>query len=153
EYTRALAPADKQRVLDQYYVPYRTAVEEALRAALAEGDAVLHVASHSFTPVLDGTTRDADVGLLFDPARPAEAAWAGRWRRSLARFLPGWKIRRNYPYRGTADGLTTSLRRLFPDPRYAGIELEINQRRALGTGWQAHVERLAASLEAAMSAP
>ena len=36
-------------------------------------------------------------------------------------------VRRNYPYSGTADGLTTDLRAGF-GPRYLGIEIEVNQR-------------------------
>ncbi len=39
------------------------------------------------------------------------------------------KIRRNYPYLGKADGFTTYLRRRFLPCDYAGIELEVNQRR------------------------
>ena len=37
-------------------------------------------------------------------------------------------MRRNAPYRGDADGLTTALRRELPVSRYEGIELELNQR-------------------------
>jgi hypothetical protein len=36
-------------------------------------------------------------------------------------------VRRNRPYRGAADGLTTHLRRKL-GPRYLGIELEVSQR-------------------------
>lgn len=36
-------------------------------------------------------------------------------------------MRRNYPYLGRADGLTTHLRRALKTPRYLGIELELNQ--------------------------
>ena len=37
------------------------------------------------------------------------------------------RVRRNYPYRGAADGLTTALRRLFKPKDYLGLEIEINQ--------------------------
>jgi hypothetical protein len=37
-------------------------------------------------------------------------------------------MRRNYPYRGTSDGLTTHCRRLLPDRAYVGLEIELNQR-------------------------
>ena len=36
-------------------------------------------------------------------------------------------MRRNAPYRGDADGLTTALRRERPASRYCGVELELNQ--------------------------
>jgi hypothetical protein len=42
-------------------------------------------------------------------------------------------VRRNYPYRGNADGLTTALRRVHGADRYVGIEVELNQR-LLGSG-------------------
>lgn len=41
--------------------------------------------------------------------------------------LPALRVRMNYPYRGNADGHTTSLRRMLPDARYLGIEIELNQ--------------------------
>ena len=147
EFTRQLGAEDKRLVLDAHYAPYRSAVESAVREAVAAGGRVLHVSSHSFTPELLGAVRTADVGLLFDPTRPAEADWARRWQVILGRVFPSWKIRRNYPYRGTADGLTTHLRRVFPDPDYAGIELEINQRRVFEADWAAYVDSVATSLE------
>jgi hypothetical protein len=41
-------------------------------------------------------------------------------------------VRRNYPYVGYSDGLTTYLRTRFDDRQYSGIELEINQRYPRG---------------------
>ena len=46
----------------------------------------------------------------------------------MQRDLPEFALRRNSPYRGTADGLTTALRRRYPANRYIGIEVEMNQR-------------------------
>jgi hypothetical protein len=43
-------------------------------------------------------------------------------------------VRRNYPYRGAADGLTTSLRRKLNTPRYLGIEIEVNAGMLRETG-------------------
>ena len=48
--------------------------------------------------------------------------------RVLARSLPGLRVRKNQPYRGVSDGLTKVLRGRFPDPGYAGLELEVSQR-------------------------
>ena len=42
-------------------------------------------------------------------------------------------MRRNDPYRGASDGLTTRLRARFPAGRYRGIELEVNQRLLAGS--------------------
>jgi predicted N-formylglutamate amidohydrolase len=82
---------------------------------------------HSFTPVLDGVVRRTDVGVLYDPRRPGERDLALELRRRL-RAAHDWRVRLNDPYRGNADGLTTTLRRRFPENRYWGIELEVNQR-------------------------
>ena len=78
--------------------------------------------------------RKADIGLLYDPSRPGERALCQRWQASLKTKAPGLTIRRNYPYTGKADGFTTYLRRRFPTDRYAGIELEINQKYVFNGG-------------------
>jgi predicted N-formylglutamate amidohydrolase len=128
-----LAPEEaRHEALERYYVPYRKAVEAAVRAGCARGARVIHVSSHSFTPRLDGVVRTADVGLLYDPARQSETALSARWQAALQVRAPGLRVRRNYPYAGWNDGLTTYLRTRFADRRYSGIELEVNQRYPLG---------------------
>jgi predicted N-formylglutamate amidohydrolase len=82
---------------------------------------------HSFTPVLHGNVRTADMGLLYDPLRKSEAAFCVLWQMALRKLGPDLKVRRNYPYLGTADGLTAYLRDCFPDSSYLGVELEVNQ--------------------------
>ncbi len=126
--SRALPGDEKQRILEEHYRPYRAEVAAAADALIAAGKRVIHVSAHSFTPVLDGETRVADIGLLYDPRRPHEATLCNAWLPSLTAALPGLTIRRNYPYRGNADGLTTSLRRKYRADRYLGIEVELNQR-------------------------
>ena len=126
-YTRALSRAERERVLERYWRPHRSAVEQALDRTVRTRGSALHVAVHSFTPVLDGRRRKADIGLLYDPRRPREKALARRWKALLAELAPDLRVRFNYPYLGTADGLTTSQRKRFADRRYAGIELELNQ--------------------------
>lgn len=115
-------------VCRQYYTPHWTAAEAFVCAAIAGGRRVLHVSSHSFTPSLDGDVRRADVGLLYDPARESERRLCIAWQQALTARLPHWTTRRNYPYRGTGDGLTRHLRTRFADAAYCGIELEINQK-------------------------
>jgi predicted N-formylglutamate amidohydrolase len=119
--------AVRHELVERYYLPYRTAVTQWIERRLAQGWRVLHISSHSFTPVFHGVRRQADVGLLYDPTRALEADLCVLWRRALLERAPGWEVRRNYPYQGTSDGLTTALRRSFPPSRYAGIELELNQ--------------------------
>jgi predicted N-formylglutamate amidohydrolase len=139
ELTRALPDTERQRIVQRFYLPYRHGVEHAIAAAVRDGFRVLHLSAHSFTPELDGYRRDADIGLLYDPRRQWERRLAAGIKTALRRHCPTLAVRRNYPYRGCADGFTTALRRDFADPRYAGIEIEINQRVVAGdaAAWRA----------------
>ena len=88
---------------------------------------VIHLGIHSFTPVLNGVERDADVGILYDPSRTAETMIAEILIKNIRERDPSLRIRKNYPYLGKSDGLTTTLRQKFGSA-YAGIEIEINQK-------------------------
>ena len=136
--------ACREAIVARYYSPYREEVERAVLSGTGEGARVVHVSCHSFTPSLDGRLRNADIGLLFDPARASEARFVRQWAAALKGGGDPLRVRFNYPYRGTSDGLTTSLRRLFEDGCYAGVELEVNQAFPLGdTGrWRALRRRL-----------
>jgi len=82
--------------------------------------------------------------VLYDPRRRWERALAGRLVDGWRAACPGLRARRNAPYRGDADGLTTTLRRHWADRRYAGLELELNQ--SLATSRDAAWRRLRARL-------
>ncbi len=128
EATRHLTLRERREILDVYYHPHRRTVDEAVSAAVGEGDRVMHVASHSFTPELNGHVRSADIGMLYDPARPGEVAFATAWIDALKAADPTLRLRRNYPYLGKSDGVTMKLRRRHAPDRYVGVELEVNQR-------------------------
>ncbi len=127
EFTAGLPVAERQQILDRYWWPHRNEVLAAVQAGVDSNRRVVHIAVHSFTGVLHGEERNAEIALLYDPARPGEVDLCNRWIEGLRELFPEFRVRRNYPYRGNADGLTTWLRRRFPDPNYAGIELELNQ--------------------------
>ena len=129
ELTRGLPAAEKARIVRGYYEPHRGAVEGAVAAGIARGRPILHLGVHSFTPVLDGVVRRADIGLLYDPESRAERDLCSAWQGALARTAPSLVVRRNYPYRGVSDGFTTAVRRLHRAPAYAGVEIEVNQAR------------------------
>ena len=128
EFTRDLDPAELESLLDRHYFPHRTAVESWIDARVRRGDQVLHLGVHSFVPQIDGRTRTADIGLLYDPSRSPERRFCDRWKSSLHETAPELRVRRNYPYLGRSDGFTTHLRRALGSPQYLGIELEVNQR-------------------------
>jgi predicted N-formylglutamate amidohydrolase len=149
------APADvRARLLQRYYDPYRSDVENRVNAAAGAGYRAVHVSCHSFTPVMDNVTRRADIGLLFDPSRSAEAQLCAAWQGELQRLRPELVVRRNYPYRGVSDGLVSHLRRHFGEVNYIGIELEVNQRQAAATAsrWRALRADLISSFAAALAA-
>lgn len=128
ETTRSLAASERARILEAHYHPYRQRVEDLVREAIVQGDKVVHVSCHSFTPVWNGRERTTDIGLLFDPKRPLEASRCVSWQAALRARDPSLRVRRNDPYRGDGDGLTTHLRTLFPPSLYLGLELEVNQK-------------------------
>lgn len=136
EATRNAPVALRREILEKYYLPYRNRVETHIGEAIARGKRVIHLSSHSFTPVLDGAIRNADIGLLYDSARSGERELCRRWQTELRARAPALKVRRNYPYSGTSDGFTAYLRRRFPADAYIGIELEINQQHVFRGGRQ-----------------
>jgi len=130
--TKEIPAIEKNAILEWHYEPYRKKVEETITSFLAQNHSVLHISVHSFTPELNGEIRNADIGLLYDPQRKREKAFCALWKEELLIENPALKVRFNYPYRGTADGFTTYLRKKFPDESYAGIELEVNQKFPFG---------------------
>jgi predicted N-formylglutamate amidohydrolase len=130
EFSSPLSPEIKQQLIAEYYLPHREALEQQIRKVLKRNHRVLHLSLHSFTGQWNGEPRTADLGLLYDPRRPSELSTCCSWQKSLRQRLPGLVIRRNYPYLGKADGLTTALRKKFTSTEYLGIELEVNQNHA-----------------------
>jgi predicted N-formylglutamate amidohydrolase len=152
EFTSPLDENAKDKILRRYYWPHRHAVEALVAETLESGGRVIHVGVHTFTPVLQGVERTADVGLLYDPSRPREKAFCVRWQERLRAEAPDLRVRRNDPYRGAADGFTTYLRNQFPANRYLGIELEVNNRFVTGAAqtWGTIQGAVIQSLKAAL---
>lgn len=121
--TRLLPRAEKEKILQAIYHPFR---EEAA-TFVRNHSHTLHISVHSFTPVLEGKIRNCEIGILYDPSRPAEKEIALQLKKHFAFSFPDFRVRMNYPYRGRYDGHTSALRRVFSASRYAGIELEFNQ--------------------------
>ena len=152
--TRGAPKSVRERIVERHYVPYRTQVERLVRRSVSSGRRVIHISSHSFTPVLYGNVRRADVGLLYHPGRRGEVNLCAQWKAALARMAPELRVRRNYPYAGKGDGLTSYLRLRFPPAAYVGVELEVNQKIVFAAGrrWTALRGVLVDSLRAARAA-
>ena len=140
EYYDALEARDKSAAekaktqATTYWKEYRAAIKKFVDSALkpktraAKSEpTIIHLGIHSFTPTLNGKVRNTDIGILYDPSRPQERAYANVIKAEIKRLYPAMKVRFNYPYKGSSDGLTTTLRKKF-GPRYVGIEIEINQK-------------------------
>jgi len=132
EFTNSLPESEKQRIITQHWQPYRDEVTEHLDKMMMAHRRVIHLSIHSFTPVWHGNTRSTSIGLLYDPRRAAEKELCNAWKAKLREHSPDYTIHSNQPYKGTADGFTTSLRRRFDSGSnvrgtYIGVEIEINQ--------------------------
>lgn len=125
--TKSLSKAEKKELIENYYLPYRNQVENCISKWIKSGEEIFHLSVHSFTPVMDGETRNCDLSFLYDPEHGREKEICKSLKKSISSFDKELLVRYNYPYKGTADGFTTYLRKTFND-RYNGIEMEINQK-------------------------
>lgn len=122
---RNLSPEERQRRLQQYHSPYRQAVEDAVGAIISAGHICMLVSIHSFTPNLDGQTRDKHIGVLFDPALALETKIAVAMLATVRGA--GLRAQANYPYSGIDTGLYIDMRQQFDPEKYAGLEFEVRQ--------------------------
>jgi len=128
EATKPFSEADKQLIINQFYLPFRQEVTRQIQALLAQNNRVLHLSIHSFTPIMNSVERNADIGFLYDPKRSLEQDIARQWKANIKEITPNIRVRMNYPYLGISDGFTSFLRKKFPVSDYQGIEVESNQR-------------------------
>ncbi len=125
---RRLPTAQRQQILQRYHQPYRKQVEEQLLQLLKTPGRLLHLSLHSFTPRLQGITRPCELGIMYDPARSAEADLARALRQQVQARDPRLRVRLNYPYRGASIYFQPFLRRRLRNRRYLALQLEINQK-------------------------
>ena len=152
EVTSRLGRAEQRELVEHYYLPHRRAIERRISGWIRADVRVLHLAVHSFDPRLDRDREDCDLGLLYDPRRRRERELCRRWQAAL-RDRSDLRVRRNHPYRGRADGLTTHLRKKLPAIRYVGIELEVNQARLSSPGGARRLRRALASTLGVLPSP
>ncbi len=127
EFTLSLPAAEKEQIAALFYRPYRARVQARVQQLCLQGSQVLHFSVHSFTPMLAGVTRNADVGILYDPNRHGEKEVARVLRSLMMHKLSDYRIRTNYPYVGKSDSLTATLRKIYHETDYLGFEIECNQ--------------------------
>lgn len=127
----SLSASTRQEIINQHYQPYRSEAERLVTQGISRRGKVIHISCHSFTNNFNGIERSVDIGLLYDPARQGERALCAIWKSLLGVAAPELEVRRNFPYEGRNDGLTSTLRKKFPPDVYLGIELELNQKHVL----------------------
>lgn len=93
---RNLSQADKDARADAIYWPYHNAIEDQIARLRAVGPAPAFVSIHSFTPVLNGVSRDVQMGVLWDTDSRLSDIFIEDLR--AAGFLTG----DNEPYSGRA---------------------------------------------------
>jgi predicted N-formylglutamate amidohydrolase len=93
---RNLSQADKDARADAIYWPYHNAIEDQIARLRAVGPAPAFVSIHSFTPVLNGVSRDVQLGVLWDTDSRLSDIFIEDFR--AAGFLTG----DNEPYSGRA---------------------------------------------------
>ena len=128
-FNRGLRRSDVQRRIEDYYLPYRTAVLGAVEGIIQDRGRCVHLCIHTYTPQLGDNVRGNDIGLLYDPHRQPEAALVHELRDALIERT-GLVVWLNRPYQGTADGILPRIREVYDAEAYVGIELEVNQRFA-----------------------
>lgn len=124
EAAREYAQTAKARAIC-YWKSYRSKIEAFIDKNLNSN--ILHLAIHSFTPILDNKIRNTEIGILYDPSRKLEAIYAKEMKDVFSELAKQYRVRFNYPYLGKSDGLTTALRKKYSN-RYIGLEIEINQK-------------------------
>ena len=93
---RNLTQADKDARADAIYWPYHNAIEDQIMRLRAVGPAPAFISIHSFTPVLNGVSRDVQMGVLWDTDSRLSDIFLEDFR--AAGFLTG----DNEPYSGQA---------------------------------------------------
>lgn len=131
EFSKSCNATIKQELIGSLYIPYRSEIENRIKNLTSTGKPLIHFSIHTFTPVLNGLERNADISFLYDPEKIHEKALCDKLRTSLKNSFPDLTIRSNYPYRGNTDGFTTYLRHRFNEKIYLGIEIEINQKHII----------------------
>jgi len=93
---RNLKQAQKDQRAADIYWPYHYAIDVELKRLAAYGDTTAFFAIHSFAPVLNGISRDVEIGILWDADRDTAEILIEGFRRA------GFEVGDNEPYSGKA---------------------------------------------------
>lgn len=91
-----LSQRDKDRRAEEIYWPYHYAIGQELRRLSAHEFLPAFFAIHSFTPVINGESREWEIGILWDADRPTAEVLIDGFRAA------GYHVGDNEPYSGKA---------------------------------------------------
>ncbi len=128
EYVKHEPEIVKNDIMEKYYWPHHKRVEDEISKLNSEGRQVIHIALHTFAPVVDGEVRKTDIGLLFHPDRKWEQSFAEDLKKEILKQNPNRQVDLNLPYPGTNESYPNRLRELFSQDKYLGFEIEVNQK-------------------------
>lgn len=127
KFSKKLPLADKQVLIETYYLPFHQGLEQKIVEHIAQGHQVLHLSLYTFEPFLKGLFLNTAVGLLYNTHRHGEKEVARIIHGLLQQKTPTYKIRHNFPFLGRHDYVLNSFRKQFSERNYLGIKLGINQ--------------------------
>ena len=93
---RNLTQSDKDERAEAIYWPYHNAIDDQIKRLSAVGPRPAFISIHSFTPVLNGVSRDVQMGVLWDQDSRLSDVFIEEFR--AAGFMTG----DNQPYSGKA---------------------------------------------------
>lgn len=125
--TKTLSSSQRERLVSEIYDPYIQHVRASIASLMSQDGFLIHLSVRSFNLKNRGKIRRTDVGLLYDPSRGDEVDLCLDWIDEMWERAPMLRVRRNYPRRGTSEGLTRRFRREFATRDYLGIEIWLNR--------------------------
>ena len=84
EITKKLNKDEKETILQKYYYPHRNVITEYIKTEATNGQKILHIALHSFTPLLNSKERAAEMGFLYNPERINEKEISRVWKKEIS---------------------------------------------------------------------
>jgi predicted N-formylglutamate amidohydrolase len=117
---RNLSLEQKDQRASEIYWPYHYAIDMELKRLAAFDFRTAFYAIHSFTPVLNGKSRELEIGILWDADRPTAEMFIDGFRKA------GFKVGDNEPYSGKAPQDFT-IDRHAEDARLPHVGIEIRQ--------------------------
>ncbi|MCH8136339.1 MAG: N-formylglutamate amidohydrolase [Proteobacteria bacterium] len=115
---RHLNQAQKDQRASELYWPYHDAIDVELKRLAAYDCPTGFFAIHSFTPVMNGISRDVEIGILWDADRSTAEILIEGFRKA------GFKVGDNEPYSGKApQDFTIDHHAEDADLPHVGIEI------------------------------